>query len=335
MTEKKALGAQEQRNAEVWLDSRLEKAFMADVAGELPHETRVYRRSIVVRLLAAYAASLADSTSPTASDDRQAKIATWAKQAFGEEHCTDHQVRGLRLLEEAIEFAQSVGVPEAQCAKLISYVYSRPAGDPMQELGGVGVTWMLAAESYRIKAFAALDKEVARIHSKPLSHFTARNQNKCDLGFDGADPPSGTAAATKEKEMPTNQCSQALSSDDPRMIAWEKYKLTEEYANTRGWAQYAQHVDGSLWAAFLVGYEAASGPSVREKEPGWISVEERLPEAGEVNPCNTTPRHYFVKYAYGRVEWTVFWLNHYKDMEVVAWLDWELPAPPKTEASKQ
>lgn len=67
--EKKALGAQEQRNAEVWLDSRLEKAFMADVAGELPHETRVYRRSIVVRLLAAYAASLADSPSPTAQKE--------------------------------------------------------------------------------------------------------------------------------------------------------------------------------------------------------------------------------------------------------------------------
>ena len=37
--------------------------------------------------------------------------------------------------------------------------------------------------------------------------------------------------------MPT---SQALSNDDPRMIAWNKYKETEEYSNTKGWAGYAQ-----------------------------------------------------------------------------------------------
>ena len=58
--------------------------------------------------------------------------------------------------------------------------------------------------------------------------------------------------------MPT---SQALSSDDPRMIAWNKYKETEEYSNTKGWAGYAQHVEGSLWAAFLVGWTMAGHDS--------------------------------------------------------------------------
>jgi hypothetical protein len=36
--------------------------------------------------------------------------------------------------------------------------------------------------------------------------------------------------------------------------AWEAYKLTDEYANTRRWALHEQHVDGSLWAAFVVGW---------------------------------------------------------------------------------
>ena len=58
--------------------------------------------------------------------------------------------------------------------------------------------------------------------------------------------------------MPT---SQALSNDDPRMIAWNKYKETEEYSNTKGWAGYAQHVEGSLWAAFLVGWTMAGHDS--------------------------------------------------------------------------
>lgn len=36
--------------------------------------------------------------------------------------------------------------------------------------------------------------------------------------------------------------------------AFAKYKETEEYANTRRWAVDPKHVDGSLWAAWLVGY---------------------------------------------------------------------------------
>lgn len=41
------------------------------------------------------------------------------------------------------------------------------------------------------------------------------------------------------------------------MVAWEAYKATEEYANTKQWAAYPEHVDGSLWAAFDRGYAAA------------------------------------------------------------------------------
>ena len=46
--------------------------------------------------------------------------------------------------------------------------------------------------------------------------------------------------------------------DDPRLIAWEKYKETGEYQNVRKWAAYPEHVEGSLWTAFIMGYEVAS-----------------------------------------------------------------------------
>lgn len=49
-----------------------------------------------------------------------------------------------------------------------------------------------------------------------------------------------------------------LSKDDPRMKAWDAYKATADYRNTRTWAQQEGHVDGSLWAAFLEGWEAAT-----------------------------------------------------------------------------
>jgi hypothetical protein len=50
----------------------------------------------------------------------------------------------------------------------------------------------------------------------------------------------------------------ALAKDDPRLIAWEAYKATPEYQNTRNWALHEQHVDGSLWAAFLAGFDRST-----------------------------------------------------------------------------
>lgn len=45
-----------------------------------------------------------------------------------------------------------------------------------------------------------------------------------------------------------------LSKDNPIMIAWENYKNTPEYENTKHWATNQKHTEGSLWAAFLAGF---------------------------------------------------------------------------------
>jgi hypothetical protein len=71
--------------------------------------------------------------------------------------------------------------------------------------------------------------------------------------------------------MPT---AAALNKDDPRMIAWEAWKQTEEYANALRWAEtisvrfsvtepipaVQSHANGSLWAAFIAGWTSASPP---------------------------------------------------------------------------
>ncbi len=62
-----------------------------------------------------------------------------------------------------------------------------------------------------------------------------------------------------------------VPADDPRMIAWTAYKATEEYANSFKWAvgrsvptdpraaeDRRTHVEGSLWAAFIEGFEAGA-----------------------------------------------------------------------------
>jgi hypothetical protein len=48
-----------------------------------------------------------------------------------------------------------------------------------------------------------------------------------------------------------------VPEDHPLMIAWNAYKATDDFANTRKWAAQDQHLDGSLWAAFEQGYRAA------------------------------------------------------------------------------
>ncbi len=48
-----------------------------------------------------------------------------------------------------------------------------------------------------------------------------------------------------------------VPKDHPLMLAWEAHKKTEEYANSRNWAAHPQHVDGSLWALFSAGWQAA------------------------------------------------------------------------------
>jgi hypothetical protein len=51
---------------------------------------------------------------------------------------------------------------------------------------------------------------------------------------------------------------------DPLRVAWDKYKATADYQNTRKWALDPDHVDGSLWAAFVAGWLARNE---KDKEP--------------------------------------------------------------------
>jgi hypothetical protein len=116
-------------------------------------------------------------------DEQQDKLVAWGTACFGADHMSDKKVRALRLLEEAIEFAQAVDVDPRKCSELVDYVYSRPAGKPTQELGGVGVTWLVAASALSVSAALALETEIARISQKSPAHFAKRNQQKIEAGF--------------------------------------------------------------------------------------------------------------------------------------------------------
>ena len=47
-----------------------------------------------------------------------------------------------------------------------------------------------------------------------------------------------------------------VADDEPLMVAWKAHQQTEEYANSRKWAAFPEHLDGSLWALFMAGFFA-------------------------------------------------------------------------------
>lgn len=67
----------------------------------------------------------------------------------------------------------------------------------------------------------------------------------------------------------TNLAMQALDRDDPRVVAWEAFKSTDEYENSVRWARNPVHIEGALWAAFVAGFERCSvflgGPEPKAK----------------------------------------------------------------------
>lgn len=63
--------------------------------------------------------------------------------------------------------------------------------------------------------------------------------------------------------MPTQT---ALPNDSPEMKAWERYKASERYANSLHWLKQ-QHYEGSTWAIFDEGWQAAmQTPTDADKE---------------------------------------------------------------------
>lgn len=116
-------------------------------------------------------------------DQRQRLVTHWAREAFGEAEATDLAQRGVRLLEEAIEAFQACGGDEVIALKLVSFVFARPAGTVGQELGGVAVTTLALAAAASLSADEEECREIARVLSKPIAEFSARNANKNAAGF--------------------------------------------------------------------------------------------------------------------------------------------------------
>lgn len=70
----------------------------------------------------------------------QQRVKPWLIACFGEAIASNVHERNFRFIEEALELVQSTGCTKEEVLELVDYVYSRPVGEPYQEMGGVMIT---------------------------------------------------------------------------------------------------------------------------------------------------------------------------------------------------
>jgi hypothetical protein len=96
----------------------------------------------------------------------QSRVHHWMIACFGEQITSDAQERNHRLVEEALELAQSCGCTRSEAMQLVDYVFDRPVGEKLQEVGGVMVTLAALCTAQGINMLGAGETELARVWTK-------------------------------------------------------------------------------------------------------------------------------------------------------------------------
>jgi hypothetical protein len=141
----------------------------------------------------------------------QRGVSSWMDQCFIPSLYSNMTERGDRLLEEVLELLQSHGYDRTRVATLVDYVYSRPVGDPRQEVGGVMVTLAGYCWIAKIDMQAEGDRELARITQPDvMARIRAKQEAKAAIEFDT--PLPGNPEQTPAERL------RALKTDDA--ILW-------------------------------------------------------------------------------------------------------------------
>lgn len=95
----------------------------------------------------------------------QQRVHQWILQCFGREIAFDTVERNHRFFEEATELVQANGMTASECHQLVDYTFGRPAGDRLQEAGGVMVTLAALLTPVGIDMDFAGETELTRINT--------------------------------------------------------------------------------------------------------------------------------------------------------------------------
>jgi len=113
---------------------------------------------------------------------RQVGVFEWVLATFGEANATPKE-RARRFFEEAVELAQAASLGAEDLERVVKHVLKKPPGDPVQELGGVGVTLLAYAESIRCSADGAEENEYRRACGIEKDFFLKRHDAKVAAGI--------------------------------------------------------------------------------------------------------------------------------------------------------
>ena len=108
----------------------------------------------------------------------QSRVAAWMDETFSQKEIDDAPERTLRHVEEALELAQACNVDAATLHRLVDYVFSRPVGNPKQEIAGSLVTLYAAASALDVDAQVAFEDELERIHQPEVIERCRRRQHE-------------------------------------------------------------------------------------------------------------------------------------------------------------
>lgn len=93
----------------------------------------------------------------------QQAVQNWMRSTFSKAIELDRLERGDRLLEETLELLQSGDYPQQRAHSLVGYVYGRPRGEPMQELGGTLITLAAYSNAHYLSMDIAAHIELLRV----------------------------------------------------------------------------------------------------------------------------------------------------------------------------
>ncbi len=106
------------------------------------------------------------NSQPAASAEPfQTRVKPWLIECFGPAIASDREERNHRFLEEALELVQSCGCTASEAHQLVDYVFGRPSGEPVQEVGGVMVTLAALCLANNLDMHEGAEKELARINA--------------------------------------------------------------------------------------------------------------------------------------------------------------------------
>ncbi|WP_234892227.1 hypothetical protein [Agrobacterium vitis] len=135
----------------------------------------------------------------------QSRVQPWMMACFGPEISADKLERGDRLLEEVFELLQSGDYPRERIRALEDYTWSRPQGEPKQEVGGVMVTLAAYCLAHDLNMHEAGEVELARIWTK-VEKIRAKQAAK----------PTGSALPIAVAKMP--------AQDVPVTLTYTNYR---------------------------------------------------------------------------------------------------------------